>query len=236
MSAEIANRGLPQTLRFSYKKGLSLKIICYLTDTNSNLSYAVSAPDAWYGGLILYGGPSIDHTPLATVTREGKGGLDFAINLPTLESTGIAGGKEILRYIGTLSKEIYWFGIQVGEGSDRHIERFEWRHSRGSEVKSVGQSGFGWKLVRLGSGMAGEGNEEVADQGDGFTKDGKEIVAVWADSKAFKSISNIGEFQFRGSGATGELGTLWGLAAVVSCMCIWLHTMQQASVANAAAA
>ncbi|KPM35587.1 hypothetical protein AK830_g10985 [Neonectria ditissima] len=236
ISAETASRGLPQTFRLSYKKGLSLKIVCYLTDPGTDVTYALSVPDAWYGGLILHDGPSIDHTPLATVTREGKGDMDFGINLPALESAGIAGGKEILRYMGTFKKEIYWFGTQVGEGDNRHIEKFEWRHSRGSEVKSIGQSGSGWKLVRLGSSIAGEGNNEVADRGDGFTKDGKEIVAVWADGKAFKSISNIGEFQFRGSGATGELGTLWGLTAMMSYLCIWLQTMLQASVASGASA
>ncbi|KAF7551805.1 hypothetical protein G7Z17_g4755 [Cylindrodendrum hubeiense] len=229
MSAATASRGLPQSLRFSYKKALSLKMVCHLSEPNSEPMFALSSPDGWYSEVIMHEGPTTDAPPLAAITSEGKRGEDFAILVP--------GGKEILRYKFSLKKEVFWFGMQVGEGHNKRIERFEWRHSRGSEVKSVGQAGNGWKLVRLGGGMAGEGNEEDGpDRDDGYTKDGKEIVAVWAEGKAFKSISNIGEFQFRGSGATGELGMLWSLTALMSYICIYVHTMRQAATASTAAA
>lgn len=236
MSAETASRGFPKCFRLSHKKALALKMIVYLSEPDSEPLFAFSSPDAWYPyEVVMHDGPTTDAPPLAALTQEGKMGMDFAILLPPLASAGMTGGKEILRYHGSLKKETFWFGMQVGEGDGRHLERFEWRRSHGSEVKSLGQSSWGWKLVRLGSGTAGEGGEDGAsDRGDGFTKDGKEIVAVWADGKAFKSMTNIGEFQFRGSGATGELGMLWGLTAILSYICIYVHIARQNAAVAAA--
>ncbi|KAH7127622.1 hypothetical protein EDB81DRAFT_809660 [Dactylonectria macrodidyma] len=236
MSPETARRGLPQHFRLSYKKSLSLKMVCHLSEPDSEPLFSLSSPDGWYSEVLLHDGPTTDDPMLAAITKEGKWGQDFAIILPPLQSAGIGGSKEILRYNATLKKETFWFGMMVGEGNNRHIEKFEWRHSHGSEVKGVGQSRYGWKLVRLGSGNAGEGSQDAADRGDGFTSDGKEIVAVWADVKAFKSMTGIGEFQFLGSGATGELGLIWSLTAVMSYVCIYVHTMRQAAASSAAVA
>jgi hypothetical protein len=60
-----------------------------------------------------------------------------------------------------------------------------------------------------------------------LTSDGKEVVAVWANPGTL-SFSKLGHFEFRGSGAIGELGTLWSIMAVMSCMCIWQKSMQSA--------
>ncbi|PKS08065.1 hypothetical protein jhhlp_006677 [Lomentospora prolificans] len=130
--------------------------------------------------------------------------------------------------------------MDVGEGAGRRLERFEWRRSHGQEVKSVGQSSWGWKLVRLGAGGA-EADDQVNydDEGpltrNGLTSDGKEVVAVWADSNSWKSISKVGELQFLSSGASGELGIRWSLMALMSCLCMWQKMMQN-SVASSAAA
>lgn len=235
MSVQTASRGFPKSFRLSYKKALSLKMVVHLSEPDSEPLFAFSSPDSFMQMALMHDGPTTDAPPLAALTQEGKMGMDFAIHLPPMASAGFAGGKEILRYHGSLKKETFWFGMQVGEGNGRHLEKFEWRRSHGSEVKSVGQSGWGWKLVRLGGGTAGEGGEDGGfDRGDGFTKDGKEIVAVWADGKAFKSMTNIGEFQFRGSGATGELGMLWSLMGIMSYVCIYVHVSRQNAAVAAA--
>lgn len=108
--------------------------------------------------------------------------------------------------------EKYWYAMEINGG----IERFEWRHSHGDEVKKVGRSKWGWKLVRMNSDLA-EG--QVAR-----TSDGKEVVAVWAP--AAKSLTKRGEFQFL-DGSSGEgLGDLWRLMAIFSLLCIVQKEMQ----------
>jgi hypothetical protein len=129
--------------------------------------------------------------------------------------------------------------MEIGDGEHRHVEKFEWRRSHGSEVKRIGgKAAWGWKLLRMGNDMGGDDHDhdESGERVDGLSSDNKEIVAVWAESSSFKSMSKIGDFEFRGSGATGELGQLWSIMAAVSCMCIWQKTMQVATVNGIAAA
>jgi hypothetical protein len=87
-------------------------------------------------------------------------------------------------------------------------------------------------LVRVGSGdgITGGGNFETADDdgeslSGGWTSDGKEVVAVWANAGVI-TLSKVGMLEFRGSGATGELGLAWSVMAAVSAMCIWQRSMQ----------
>ncbi|KAI5462860.1 hypothetical protein BGZ63DRAFT_422277 [Mariannaea sp. PMI_226] len=233
ISEELVSKGLSKPFRISYNKAFSLKTSCLLTDLNSDEpSYIVNLPHGWYGDMVLHGGPTINHPPLVTATSEGRREEDFAVNLPAIETAGIEGRREIVRHVLNLKKDVFWFGFRTG-GQDEscYPEMFEWRHSRGDEVKKLGQSSTGWKLVRLGSG--GRPEEYDSQQGtvhvDGFTKDGKEVVAVWAHGKTFGNVKNMGEFHFLGSGATGELGLQWSLMAIMSCFCVWLRTTQQST-------
>jgi hypothetical protein len=107
------------------------------------------------------------------------------------------------------------------------VEQFEWRQSHGNEVRILDNHGWGYKLVRLQASAAtpssmppdedpakSEGKKPAAAQQDGMTSDGKEVVAVWADSSEW-SKRKLGKFQFMGSGASGELGDDWARFAVM---------------------
>jgi len=245
LPASMTNGTQPFPRRFSatYKKSLT-KILALLTDADrpNSPSYAISWPSGSYGSLTFHAGPTKDHELLATVRLAGRLGSDFNVALPAL-FTGGEQKTEILRYVPSFKREMWWFAMPVGSGADVRIERFEWRRSRGAEVKGVeGGSGSGWKLVRMGGQMASDTGhrDDEADDDDGriegFTSDGKEVVAVWADAGLSFHLSRIGGLEFRGSGATGELGLLWSVMAVVTCMCIYQLQLQRATSAAASAA
>ncbi|KAI2464611.1 hypothetical protein F4781DRAFT_412295 [Annulohypoxylon bovei var. microspora] len=109
----------------------------------------------------------------------------------------------------------YPFAVEVGLGKDVRMESFEWRGSRGGEVKGLDGSSFrGYKLVRLGSDSLGPGGERAA-RSAGASSDGKEIVAVYTANGKF-SMNKVFKFQFLESGATGVLGEKFALAVVVT--------------------
>ncbi|KAF5005388.1 hypothetical protein FDECE_8152 [Fusarium decemcellulare] len=241
MSIEGARKGIPPAIRFTYQNSWT-KLVCwtrvslYLSEPDSEPSYSISFPKGWYGDVILHNGPDPESAPLAQAGRDSTWSSDYNISLPAVPDSDFGSGQEILRHPSG-RKGRWWFATRVGHGPEAHVERFEWRRSHGSEVKSIGQSRWGWKLVRLGSSKQDEysSDEEAPDERDGFTSDGKEVVAVWAGSSTFKSLSGVGELHFRGSGATGELGTLWSLMAIMSCMAIFQKAMRDAATAGATA-
>ncbi|KAF7302900.1 hypothetical protein MKEN_01252300 [Mycena kentingensis (nom. inval.)] len=116
---------------------------------------------------------------------------------------------------------VFRFALDVGRGKETQREYFEWRTSRGEEVRALNDSRFrsGMKLVRLTGNPGGAAASSSSD--------GKEIVAVWADQTSF-SLTKVGKFEFIGSGATGEMGERFAVMAVVSCLRIW-DTMFQIS-------
>lgn len=90
------------------------------------------------------------------------------------------------------------------QGGQRLEEHFEWRHTFGGEVSDlIGGHAAGWTLVRL----------------DCSASDGRQVVAVWANGK--KTLKEAMKFRFLNAGVTGELGDVFGLAAVVSAMGMW---------------
>jgi hypothetical protein len=63
---------------------------------------------------------------------------------------------------------------------------------------------------------------------DGYSSDQKEVVAVWAHAGTLKTArSKMGDLEYRGTGATGELGQLWSIMAAVTYMCIWQKSKQE---------
>jgi hypothetical protein len=112
------------------------------------------------------------------------------------------------------------FSIEV-EASGRR-ERFEWRHSHGAEVDSLGGRGQGWKLVRL----------EASSAGGARTSDGREVVAAWAN--ASMSLTKTLNFQFFNSGANGMLGERWAVMAVITALRIWDRERKARAAAAAA--
>ncbi|EWY99424.1 hypothetical protein FOYG_03468 [Fusarium oxysporum NRRL 32931] len=243
LSAGGIEKGIPPVIRVSYESGWR-KYACFarmklfLSGPNGEPMYTLNFVKGLYGDIILHSGSSIDSPPLAASGRQSSLRDDYLVTLPSLSGNGPQ--DEILRRPKGL-KGRFWFAIQVGHGPDQHVERFEWRRSRGAEVKSVGQSRWGgYKLVRLGSTNTKEeyssSEEDLHDgstNGEGYTSDGKEVVAVWGSTNCLKSLSGVGEFQFRGSGATGELGQLWALMAVMSCMSIWQKVQRDNATAGA---
>lgn len=231
---------MPTAFRIAQEKtSLSLHVSCllYSPPSSTTPAFAISLPRGWYGEMLLHAGPTASHPALATVAEQAGDSVDFVVVLPAAESLGVVGRSEVVRHVMTVKRDAFWFGIRVGSGNERRSEKFEWRHSRGSEVRSVGQAGVGWKLVRLG--RSAPGGEEAEAEGqtgmeakeakEGFTKDGKEIVAVWAQGKTLSGVKNMGEVRFLGAGATGEFGIQWSIMAVMSCFCIWLRTSQQST-------
>ncbi|KAK0745508.1 hypothetical protein B0T18DRAFT_428653 [Schizothecium vesticola] len=235
--------GLPRRLAATYKKSMT-KIVGLLRDPNrpdddTGTSYAVSWAAGWYGRMTFHSGPTTDHAPLAAARSAGKLGSDFEVTLPALPPVQPQARTETMRYAPSLRREMWWFAMPVG---DAGVERFEWRRSRGAEVKEVeGGCGRGWKLVRMGRSNAaaaageddGDDDESADGRPDGRTSDGMEVVAVWAD--AGLSLSRMGALEFRGSGATGELGLLWSIMAAVTCMCIWQMRQQRNTTAAVSA-
>ncbi|KAJ4208921.1 hypothetical protein NW759_013522 [Fusarium solani] len=218
ISPETARKGIPKRLSMTFEKRATLKTQLLLSDANSGLTFAVHAPHNGSYDVILYDGPNASYSVLATATGVGKWKKDFRICLPSFPGETLDTREELLRSCTISSKrETYWFGMQVREAQP--IERFEWRQSRGSEVKSMGANA-GWKLVRLDGGS----QDLAKDNGTQRSTSDGEIVAVWARDDSW-SPYKIGEICFLGSGMTGEFGRLWELMALMSFVCIWCrHT------------
>jgi hypothetical protein len=69
------------------------------------------------------------------------------------------------------------------------------------------------------------GDDDREGLTSGWTSDGKEVVAVWANAGVM-TLFKVGMLEFRGSGATGELGLAWSVMVAVSAMCMWQRSMQ----------
>ncbi|RGP79510.1 hypothetical protein FLONG3_2258 [Fusarium longipes] len=237
---------IPTVIRMSYQNSWK-KYACF-TSMNLNLGppdaepmYTLSFHRGLYGDISIHKGPSPDSPPIATSSRIKKYRDDYVITLPSPSGKGVH--EEIMR-LPSSWKGRFWFGCLVGNGPEQRVERFEWRRSRGAEVKSVGQSKWGgYKLVRLGSTNMKEEeyssseedvNEDSSNSGEGYTSDGKEVVAVWGNASCWKTMSGVGELQLRGSGATGELGNMWALMTVMSCMSVWQKIQRDNATAGAA--
>ncbi|KAM0311935.1 hypothetical protein ACHAPQ_012310 [Fusarium lateritium] len=250
LSSEGIEKGIPPVIRIAYQSSWK-KYACFARVNleagapDAEPMYIISLPKGLYGDITLHSGASNESPPLATSSRIKQYRDDYQIALPSFSGHGVH--EETLRRPKGL-KGRFWFGCLVGDGTEQRVERFEWRRSRGAEVRSVGQSSWGgYKLVRLGSTDTKEdytsSEEDLPEgsssssnnSGEGYTSDGKEIVAVWGNASCWKTMSGVGEFQFRGSGATGELGNMWALMAVMSCMSIWQKVQRDNATAGASA-
>jgi len=98
-------------------------------------------------------------------------------------------------------------------------EKFEWRPSRSKEVIGDDYLSWGWKLIRI-SGDTPDTPAGTSHVTEGaVASDGKEVVAVLTDYARISS--KIAQFQFLGSGATGEFGDAWAIMAVVTALRVW---------------
>jgi hypothetical protein len=246
------NPNIPLALKASYNSSWS-KLLCsgpktiHLspspshpndTSTQSQTSFKVSLPRGYYGNIILDYASKIT-SPLARATPEGRRGYD--IFLP---------GSSEAESLRRQSRKNRWvFALPVG--FDGEVEMFEWRRSRGNEVKQLGASRRGWKLVRLGSSNREQYRSDEDDESlpSYSSEDGKgeradsavasgaigddEVVAVWARTGCLTSLHDVGEFAFVGSGAGGELGQRFAVMAVMTALCIWQKAVRDEATAGA---
>lgn len=105
-----------------------------------------------------------------------------------------------------LTTERYDFVLQVPSGA---VEKFEWRMSKGDEVKALHGFKYGFKLVRLGEKF----------EGPNVSGDGHEVVAAWAEPANLKT--ECGRLELLGSAADGQLGEAFNVAAVITAVRIW---------------
>ncbi|KAI1074860.1 hypothetical protein F5B20DRAFT_562099 [Whalleya microplaca] len=200
-------------------------------DNGSSPIFAVTqAPGSSPGqpNLILHDGPSADSPPLGTGERHKTftGGVHSVITLPG-SGSGMS-PEEPLRTLVSWPHISYAFDVDVGTASPGDLgrlrrETFEWRHSAGSAVGLLGAATTGWKLIRTTTDPPpGVRADEWAFNGGGeFSSDGKEIVAVWADSRRNPAADRVMKFRFLGTGASGTLGERWSVMAVMSALRMW---------------
>ncbi|KAL1640187.1 hypothetical protein SLS58_007138 [Diplodia intermedia] len=125
------------------------------------------------------------------------------------------------------------FEVDVGggEGGGGRREVFEWRTSRGEDVKEVGAGGlsFGWKLVRL-DGPEGAAPPVVEESGGGgrrgVASGGGEVVAVVAHNASLSATKGL-RFAFLGSGLAGAFGELWEVVALASGLRLWYQDFER---------
>lgn len=255
-TSDASTPSIPTALKASYNSSWS-KLLCSSSKTihlspspsypanQSQETLKVSLPGGFYGSLILdYASKSA--ALLARASPEGRRGYD--VLLP---------GSIVAEGLRRQSRKNKW-SFALPMGIDGEVEVFEWRRSRGAEIKQLGASWRGWKLVRMGSGgreqhhaaQYHEKDDESlpryssedekhgrADSAHGSEESGEdEIVAVWAKTGCWTSLHDVGEFAFLGSGASGELGQRFAVMAVMTALCIWQKAMRDQATAGAVSA
>lgn len=198
-NANLARATFP--LEFNlYQENLSTSLKLILGEHKNQPTNVVSLPQGWWGDMILYSSSSSRSEPLAVVKNAGRLSKHDAIELASL-TPGAPVFREEMKYFLRDWTSGYSFSCPIPNSGN---ERFEWRSSKGSEIKDMGGSSHGWELVRLDC------------------KD--EIVAVWSHTKV--SMSKVASFRFVGSGASHQLGPVLMVMAVTTFLRIWQKRMQ----------
>ncbi|KAF7552119.1 hypothetical protein G7Z17_g4554 [Cylindrodendrum hubeiense] len=230
LSPEIKKLGFPQRFVASFKPSWVNSPALLLSEPGSDPSFIISMTNGRFDEMVLHSGPTKDDAPLANAKPE-RYRRNYTITLPSSNSSA---RQELLHFKPGFFRDKIWFEMEVGGEKGCRKERFEWKKSYGSEIRSVG-GWSGWKLVRVKNeerNKVVENDpekvmnqdpekimEDTPNEQDGSKSGRDDIVAVWAD--ATMSFLKVGEFQFQGAGATGEFGQVWALMAVLSCMCVW---------------
>lgn len=236
----------PTAFTFEYRMFRSISHI--YEKKGSEVLFAVKTSRVVTGmqDLVLLSGPDKLSAPLACASLE-KGSKTTRTNLRLMPRPGGAFQEPInVSLRGNYSLK-HQFEVAVGPNGE--TETFEWRSSKGKLVKSlVGGYQYGQKLVRMdgpvipprasGSGAAGNSDDDDGeDDMSGITSDGKRVVAIGAGERWHYGTS---KFRFLNEGATGELGEVFELAAVIGFMRLYEFQLAQGataiSVSNSAAA
>ncbi len=177
------------------------KIKLHIGQSRSQPIYYISVPGGWYGNLIMHNGPTVDAPPLASAISHGKTSNRTTMTLPPL---GLKQASvQVAFEMESWHKDVYTFHAPVGRGQARAVYQFEWKRSSRDEVKDLGESGSGWKLVRS------DGTDE--------------ILAVWADASF--SRTKAAAFKFLNSAANGALGDAWSILATLTFIKLWQKMM-----------
>lgn len=214
------------TIRFPPKFICHIKLfstVSYIGASKETPRFAVQAPSRLVNCF------GLGHITL-------RDGLDK--NSPPIATVGVEPGsffRRSLIRVGNLEISMsgdwgrtHEFTLPLGNGV---VERFEWRHSRGDEVRELsGGFNYGWKLVRLDGPVVVPGQQ---DWFKSYTSDGKEVVAVGAHPRF---LNKSPEFGFVGTGARGELGETFEIVAVMGFLRLYELSVQQSTANSTAAA
>ncbi|KAH8894327.1 hypothetical protein GQ53DRAFT_745045 [Thozetella sp. PMI_491] len=162
--------------------------------------------------IILHSGESASSRPLATLTFP-KSAPGFEVSIRNFRPGESSMRKEVVSAHGWPSR-VYSFTTEVAAQEGVRPGQFEWRRTRGTDVKQLGGRREGYKLVRLdGQGIIGP-----------RAGDGKEVVAVCATTKS----TNHSRFvvRFLGTGAAGVLGERWAIMAVITALGLYERGMR----------
>ncbi|KAH6659424.1 hypothetical protein BKA67DRAFT_13252 [Truncatella angustata] len=110
----------------------------------------------------------------------------------------------------------YTFSVEneAGEnakGQERQV--FEWRPSRGKQVRSLGLRDYGWKLVRLSGSNSDASSTSSAEKAD-------KVVAAWSKYSESGSKKIFG-FRFFEESTSEDQRKGWEIMAVMTGLAIW---------------
>ncbi|KAJ5203899.1 uncharacterized protein N7498_004778 [Penicillium cinerascens] len=179
---------LPIAFKIYCDKSRVSHSVFYISRQKSDRLNAISVGyTGWFHAKVaLHEGPSVDSSILGSSVLKGK---IIDVSLPSGDVQMI--GKSALG-------SAFTFSLPIGVRGT--TETFEWRRSRGQEVKNLGGRGSGWELVRL----------------NGPYSEAEEVVAVYTVDLMSPKLS--GRFEFTGTGATKELGREWAIITVVTAL------------------
>ncbi|XXG98979.1 hypothetical protein Hte_005312 [Hypoxylon texense] len=228
---------IPSCLRAFFPEGIDRNTFnFYLGDDSGNAIYLVENTSQNKMSDVLFQlreCPSVGPYSGA-IGRVYKPDPETEFEVPNSKFPGVMCNKTLTEHGTIFSLRFAFEGRRDTHRQPAHqmtVEVFEWRHSQGREVHSLNPDprATGYKLVRgiagPGSGRGGPyvgGGGPRATRQEGESSDGKEIVAVWATvDGGCKKKKRPFAFRLLGSGATGELGDEFALAALVTALKIY---------------
>ena len=177
--------------------------------------------------VILHSGSKQYLRPIATVEWQ-TFGPSFDVSLPPPPGSRAEVAVEKIEWssrYGGFGVGSYRFSIEVGSSNRREL--FEWRHSYGDAIASLGGQTSGWKLVRLARGPPGGGGSGDANFVSGGFLDGEGNEVVAAFTLAISSLTKAARFQFMGTGDSGMLGERWAILAVITSFALYYKQVQR---------
>ncbi|KAK1985037.1 hypothetical protein LZ30DRAFT_401700 [Colletotrichum cereale] len=182
--------------------------------------------------IILYDGPSDKHPVLATIGKSwtAAGSAPATLSMPPRPDRGETRISGVPSKLDQSSAHV--FSVAVGgkatttaATTEEEEEVFQWRSSRGGEVKELGNTiSYGWKLVRRSAEPIPAASGSRGARGAGFASDGHEVVAVLATNMT--SMTKGLKFSFMREGLRGTLGERWEVAAVLTGLWVWYSHLE----------